>query len=269
MKQAEGLMPPRAPRLLAGLLAVSLLALPGCGGGDDEQTVTVEGQDYSYNMPDQVEGGVVTMDFVNQGAVPHEFALGRLDEGKTLADLDKALKSGGEPPSWAHDIAGVPAMTPGEEISITRDLKPGTYAFVCFIPAGKGKTHYDLGMKKQFSVSGDTGEEPPEPDGVITAREDSFDVPQVEAGSQTLELRNAASGPREFNLLTFEPGKTVADARKWFQSGFSGTPPVQLLGAMQSIPPGTSVFLTADFESGKTYYVSDQENGIRQRFTVP
>ena len=258
----------RAPRLLAGLLAAGLLAFPGCGGGDNEEAVTVDAEDYSYTMPDQVEGGVVTMDFVNQGAVPHEFALGRLDEGKTLADLDKVLKSGREPPSWAHDIAGVPAMTPGEEISITRDLKPGTYAFLCFIPAGKGKTHYDLGMKKQFTVSGDTGEEPPEPNGVITAREDSFDVPQVEAGSQTLELRNAASGPREFNLLTFEPGKTPADAQKWFQSGFSGTPPVKLLGAMQSIPPGTSVFLTADFESGNSYYVSDQENGIRKRFTI-
>jgi len=255
--------------LAATVVAMASLPLASCGDDGGSEGITVMATEYAYDMPDQVDGGVVKMNFVNEGAVPHEFALGRLDEGKTLADLDAVLKSGKEPPSWAHDVAGVPAMTAGAEISITRDLKPGTYAFLCFIPAERGKTHYDLGMKREFTVEGDSGEEPPEADGVITAGEDSFEVPEVTAGNQTLELRNEASEPREFNLASLNPGKTRADADAWFRSGFSGEAPLQLLGAMQSIPPDTSVFLTADFEAGRTYVVADEENGIQQEFTIP
>jgi hypothetical protein len=124
-------------------------------------------------------------------------------------------------------------------------------------------------MKHQFTVKGDSGEEPPEADGVITAGEDSFGVPEVAAGSQTLELRNEASEPRGFDLASPNPGKTRADAAAWFRSGFSSPAPLQLLGAMQSIPPDTSVFLTMDFEAGRTYFVSDEEHGIQQKFAIP
>jgi uncharacterized cupredoxin-like copper-binding protein len=251
------------------LVAMASGALASCGDDGGGDGITVTATEYAYDMPDQVDGGVVKMNFVNEGAVPHEFALTRLDEGKTLADVDAVLKAGKEPPSWAHDVAGVPPMTTGAEVSITRDLQAGTYAFLCFIPTEGGKTHYDLGMKHEFTVEGDSGEQPPEADGVITAGEDSFDVPEVTAGSQTLELRNGASEPREFNFASPNPGKTRADAGAWFRSGFSGEAPLQLLGAMQSIPPDTSVFLTADFEAGRTYVVSDQENGIQQEFTIP
>jgi hypothetical protein len=254
---------------VAGLVAASALLGAGCGGdGSDGEAVRVVGTEYAFEMPDQIDGGVVKMDFVNQGAEPHEFALARLDSGKTLDDVNNVLKRGQEPPSWAHDIGGVPAMTPGEEISITRELRPGTYVFLCFIPGPNGKPHYELGMEKQFTASGDSGASLPEADGVITAENDRMDVPAVEAGEQTLELRNAASKPREFNLLAFEPGKGPADARKWFQGGFEGKPPLRLLGAMQSIPPASSVFLTADFDAGTTYYVTDEENGLRQSFKV-
>jgi uncharacterized cupredoxin-like copper-binding protein len=253
---------------VAGVVAASL-AIAGCGGDDGSEGVTVTATEYAYDMPNSIDGGVVKMDFVNEGAVPHEFALARLDEGKTLADLDAVLKAGKEPPSWAHDVAGVPAMTSGAEISITRDLEPGTYAFVCFVPTKGGKTHYDLGMKREFTVEGDSGDDLPDTDGVITAGKDSFDVPAIAAGTRTLELRNGAPEPREFNVISLNPGKTRGDAAAWFRSGFSGSAPVQLLGAMQSIPPDSSVFLTADFEAGRTYVVSDEENGIQQEFTVP
>jgi uncharacterized cupredoxin-like copper-binding protein len=255
--------------LAVSLVAMASLALASCGDGGGPEGITITATEYAYDMPDRVDGGVTKMNFVNEGAAPHEFGLTRLGQGKTLADLDAVLQAGKEPPSWAHDVAGVPPMTTGAEISITRDLEPGTYAFLCFIPIKGGKTHYDLGMKHEFTVEGDSGEEPPEADGVITADEGSFDVPEVTAGSQTLELRDEASEPREFNLASPNPGKTRADANAWFRSGFSGPAPLQLLGAMQSIPPDTSVFLTADFEAGRTYVVSDEENGIQQEFKIP
>ncbi|MGH2838720.1 MAG: hypothetical protein ACRDJY_10305 [Thermoleophilaceae bacterium] len=261
----------RAPIRIAAL-ALSL-GLAACGdddGGSSKSApaVQVVGAEYAFAMPDQVEGGMTRMDFVNTGKEVHEYGLGRFERGKTLADLDKVLARGGEPPEWVDDIGGVPALTPGDRISITRRLRPGTYGFVCFIPGPNGKPHYELGMKTQFTVAGDSGAASPDADGVVVAGDKKMEVPTVSAGRQTLELRNAAVEPREFNLLTLDPGKTRRDAGRWFNGGFKGEPPLKFLGAMQSIAPGTSVFLTADFESGRTYEFADEENELRARVTV-
>lgn len=260
-------------RSMAGLAALTALALlaSACGDDDDEAeagAVRVLGTDYAFDMPSEIEGGVVTMDFVTEGQEPHEYALGRLAPSRTLADLNEVLESGREPPPWLDDIGGVPAMTPGEEISITRELQPGTYAFLCFIPTPDGRPHYELGMRREFTVTGDSEASLPEPDGVISAGDDRIEVPDVQAGEQTLELRNTASKPREFELFTFDEGEGPAELGKWFRSGYRGEPPARLLGAMQSIAPRTSVFLTEEFDAGATYFVEDRESGLRARFTV-
>jgi len=39
--------------------------------------------------------------------------------------------------------------------------------------------------------------------------------------------------------------------------------PATFYGAMQSIPSGTSVFLTLELESGKTYMLEDLDAGFR------
>ncbi len=88
------------------------------------------------------------------------------------------------------------------------------------------------------------------------------------AGRQTLELRNAAKKPRGFDLVTFQPGKGPRDLDRCAEGGEKGKPPAKLLGAMQSIAPGTPVFLTASFERGRTYYFSDDETNLRRRFTA-
>lgn len=266
----------------AVLTCVLSLGLLACGD-DDEGTdtgaeapaaVTVDGVDYAFDMPDHVKGGLVSMDFTNSGRELHEYALARLDPGKTLADVNRVLASGKEPPGWVEDIGGVPVLTPGARVRITRELRSGTYLFLCFIPSPGGKPHYELGMEKVFEVAGDTGADAPQTDGVIVAGEKSFKVPPIDAGRQTLELRNDAGEPREFSLAGLRPGRTERDAQQFFAPleqgrGFriEGKPPLELLGAMQSIPPGTSVYLTVDFKPGWLYRIADEENRIEARFT--
>ena len=57
-------------------------------------------------------------------------------------------------------------------------------------------------------MTGESGLEPPQGVPVITAGEDAFDIPELESGLQTIELRNDASGDREFNLITVTDGFT-------------------------------------------------------------
>ena len=262
-------------RSALGVCALLAVIAAGCGGSDTAAPppVEVDGADYAYVMPDEIKGGVVAMRFRNTGKEPHEFAFVRIGGGHTVDDVIAASEKSGDDLPWLHDVAGPPVLTPGAEITITRKLEPGTYAFLCYFPNTKGVRHVQLGMKRQFTVAGDSGAKLPEPDAVITAENKRFDIPGLKAGKQTIELRNASGTGRGFELATLNPGKTEADAGRWFghiesTGRLPATPaPVTFLGAMQTIPSGTSVFLTVNLEAGRRYHISDDESGIQADFT--
>jgi hypothetical protein len=256
--------------LAIAALAAAVLAAPGCGGGGGGgKTVRVEGTEYAYVMPDTVDGGVVRMEFASVGTQPHEYAMGRLLPGKTLADFRRELSDGDESgPASSTDVGGVPLLSAGRQVTITRALEPGTYVLVCFVPAPDGKTHFQHGMVRTFEVEGDSGADLPDADGTIVAEDDRYEVPELEAGTRTIELRNAASSEREFNLVRIKPGKTLGDAETWFRAGQKGTAPLDFLGAMQSIPSATSVFLTVDLDTDGQYVVFEGEHNFRATLSV-
>ena len=246
---------------VAGLLLVLLtVAAASCGRSDKEaNSVDVQGDEYAFLMPDEAEAGVVTFDISNVGEELHEYALGRLGEGKTLDDVKTFLASGGEgSPTWFTDVGGVPLVSPGEKVGLTRELDPGTYVFLCFIPSPQGVPHVSLGMLKSFELRGTSESDLPEADAVITADASGYDVPALQAGNHTIELRNADDREREFFLITLNPGKTLADLDAFFEQGEGkGTPPATFHGAMQTIPAGTSVFIDIDLEKGMEYTLAD------------
>ena len=175
------------------------------------------------------------MRFTNNGGLPHEFAFARIEEGKTEADVKAVIESGGEPPEWAEDVAGVPGLSPGQSISVTRTLEPGNYVFLCFFPDPEGTPHANLGMYELFTIAGDTGAALPEPDATITATDDGLQVPALTTGEQTVQFENGGTEPHELALVAFEPGKGIKDVDRWFGSGYQGEPPVTFLGGMQTI----------------------------------
>jgi hypothetical protein len=256
---------------LAGALSLALLAAAaaGCGGGGGkENVVQVRGDEYAFVMPDRIEGGVVTMEVSNTGEELHEYALGRLAPGKTFEDLRPLLENPDEgPPPWLTDVGGVPLLSPGKEVSITRELDPAIYVLLCFIPAPDGKPHIAHGMVKSFEVAGDSGAELPEADATITAKQRGHDVPEIEAGRRTIELRNGATEGRDFLFAVFAAGKEMADVDRWFEGGMKGPAPVTFLGGMQTIPAGSSVYMTTELEEGTTYSVVETDTGTRAEFT--
>lgn len=248
----------------AGLAAAGQHTRPG--------PVDVDAVDYAYAMPNVVKGGVVTMRFRNRGREIHEFAFGRIDDGHTLAQWLRAFEQRRDV-SWAHDLGGPGILTPGADLTVTRKLAPGTYFFICAVPNHEGVAHLKLGMARTFTVTGDSGARLPTADAVITAAKRSFAIPQLRAGRQTIELRNRSGAGRGFMLATLNPGKTEADVNRWTKSIEStgklpaGPVPMTLLGAMQTIPSGTSVFVTVKLEAGRRYHLSDDESGIQADFT--
>jgi hypothetical protein len=263
------------------LLAAATLSLSACADGGDEDegsptatgppaatTVDVSATEFAFDVPAEVTGGVTEMRFTNTGGLPHEFALARIEEGKTEADVKAVIESGGDPPEWAKDVAGVPGLSPGQSITVTRTLEPGSYVFLCFFPDPEGTPHASLGMYELFTIAGDTGAALPEPDATITATDDGLQVPALTSGEQTVEFANGGTEPHELALVAFEPGKVIKDVDRWFGSGYQGEPPVTFLGGMQTIPAGKSVFLTIDLEPGVQYTALDFTTGSKETFTV-
>ena len=263
------------------LLAAAALSLSGCADGGDEDegsptttgptaatAVDVSATEFAFDVPAEVSGGVVEMRFTNTGGLPHEFAFAQIEKGKTEADVKAVIESGGEPTEWAEDVAGVPGLSPGQSITVTRTLEPGSYVFLCFFPDSEGTPHANLGMYELFTIAGDTGEALPEPDATITATDDGLQVPALTSGKQTVQFENGGAEPHELVLAAFEAGKGIKDVDRWFGSGYQGEPPVTFLGGMQTIPAGESVFLTIDLEPGVEYAALDFTTKSKETFTV-
>ena len=262
-------------RILLPALALVALVAAGFGAAARNTVPTpipVVVNEHGYVMPGVIKGGVVAMRFRNTGKELHEFALARINKGHTFAQALRASEQQKEP-AWLHDVAGPGVMTPGAEITITRQLPPGLYFFVDAVPNTKGVSFKKLGGRKVFTITGDSGAQLPKADAVITAEKKRFVIPRLHAGVQTIELRNRAGAGRGFILATLNPGKTKADADRWVKSiDTTGkqprTPaPMTLLGAMQTIPSGTSVYLTVTLEAGRQYHLSDDESGVQAEFT--
>ena len=260
---------------IVGSTAVLLTSCSSDGEGgtspsppSEATTVEVGATEYSFDVPAEVAGGVVRMSFTNTGGLPHEFAFARIEQGKTEADVKAVIESGEEPPDWAEDIAGVPALSPGESITVTRTLEPGSYAFLCFFPDPEGTPHANLGMYEVFTIAGDTGLTLPDPDATITATDDGLQVPALSAGEQTVQFLNDGTKPHELVLAALEPGKGLKDIDGWIEGGYQGEPPVTFLGGMQTIPSGESLFLTIELEPGVEYTAVDFSTNSRETFTV-
>lgn len=116
--------------------------------------LTVNLQDFAFDMPDSLPAGKVTIKVTNDGPEPHEFNILKLEEGKTAADV-MAFLSGeaGGPPPFAP-VGGANGIEAGLTEYAELDLPPGNYVAICNIPSPKaeGHPHFTLGMIKEFIV---------------------------------------------------------------------------------------------------------------------
>ncbi|MFL5737368.1 MAG: cupredoxin domain-containing protein [Actinomycetota bacterium] len=97
-----------------------------------------------------VAAGPVTFDVANQGTIPHEFVVLRT---KTEASDIAVGKFEREPDRINEDTSGTNVgetgdLNPGASKSVTLDLQPGHYVFLCNLPA-----HYQSGMHVDVTVA--------------------------------------------------------------------------------------------------------------------
>src|SRR5690349_10307996 len=110
--------------------------------------VTVTAKDYAFEAPASIPAGTVTLRLVNKGKEFHHVSIMKLEQGKTLADLNKAMESHGPPPAWLVDVGGPNPTALGTTTEATLTLDAGNYVMMCFIPSPDGMPHMMKGMIK-------------------------------------------------------------------------------------------------------------------------
>jgi hypothetical protein len=115
--------------------------------------LTVRLKDYSFELPETLPAGEITIQVVNDGPEPHEFNILRLAEGKTSEDVFQFLTAPDGPPPFIP-VGGMNGLDLGLSGYLEYNFEPGSYVAICNIPSPKaeGHPHFTLGMIKQFEV---------------------------------------------------------------------------------------------------------------------
>lgn len=269
------------------LIGLLVTALTACGGtttdtgaepepAATENRVEVVMSDYDFSTEGEARVGDLIIDFVNSGEQLHHGIIGRLDEGKTLEDVEKFLQKGsqGPPPPWFDDSPiDMTLLTPGETGGIVLDAQEGTYVLLCFMPDPKGKPHVAHGMYQTFDVVAGDDVASIEPDAQVSMTEEGAEAPELSAGASIVEVTNDAEEPGEVFVAQIAEGKSLDDVEPWFMKGQKGPAPATFYGGTHQFGPGESVKLALTLDPGTYSIVASYGEGrnikdIPTEFTV-
>ncbi len=183
-------------------------------------SVTVTAREYGFDVPPEIEGGVMRVTLQNSGKLKHEaviVAAGDTPLDRLKQDLTPILLAEGKPtPGYLHFQGGVSLVPGGTSEMAFLTLPPGNYAMVCTLtdadslsdPAGPPPTkaqqrfHYDLGMATPFTVKKANTATMPPTDGTVLARDWAFELPPLVPGFKVLTFRN--DGQQDHSLAVAE-----------------------------------------------------------------
>jgi uncharacterized cupredoxin-like copper-binding protein len=123
--------------------------------------IDVAAVDYAFEgVPETLPAGPVTFAFSNEGEEMHEMLLLRYkDPNTTIEDL---MKLSDREAQSKVDFLGASFGPPGASDVESKELTPGKYVMVCFVPVGstsekaarkaKGPPHVARGMSAEFTV---------------------------------------------------------------------------------------------------------------------
>jgi hypothetical protein len=281
-------------RLRSVLLVALVVAGGACrgDGGDDRTTGSttvsqgrtprvdfeVVGDEYRFELPAEVPGGVVTMSFENRGELRHEagiVAAGATPMDQVLADLAPVLQGRGTPiPDYLTFYGGVGETGPGTTSTSTLALPDGTYVMFCSLtdidsvdalprPGPQLPPHYSTGMARPFTVRRANVDTLPAGDGTVLATDYAFDLPPLTAGRKTLLFRNAGAQMHVGAFLVFPEGVDAAGARQALDTVLAapggprpeGVPEPSDAAYAGPFAPRAGGTFEIDLEHGRTYAV--------------
>jgi len=260
----------------AGLLL--MIGLQACSS-DDNKPVSVSvnatepsANQFKFDIPASIDGGVVKFDFKNSGKEQHEFQFVRVKDGTSVDQFTKdVLAAENSPiPDYVLGAGGVGVLNGGQSAATTQKLEAGSYIYFCQIGDGDA-VHYKHGMLGELKVNGDKGKgDLPKADGTIKAHEYAFDLSGLKAGTNAVSFENTGKEFHHAFIAPLTAGTTFDQAKAALslpEDQQTGPPPIQFDKAtsLSVISPGASLVQTnVNLEKG-TYvvlcFISDRTGG--------
>ncbi|MBE3561572.1 MAG: hypothetical protein IMW89_20475 [Ktedonobacteraceae bacterium] len=223
--------------------------------------VTITAKDYSFDMPETLQAGLVDVKLNNAGSQAHQAQLARLKDGVTYDQLLAALKRGPQAALPMVTLVGGPdIISPGQSQEVALKLSPGSYIALSFVTGQDNIIDVQKGMFKLFTVSqptpaatgqATTGE--PTADIQITLKDSTFTMPaSIKAAMLTVKVTNQGTQPHALALMKLQPGRSLRDVQHFLQypSTTADTPPFDYSGGMAALEPGASAWLILNLAPG-------------------
>lgn len=171
--------------------------------------VTITASDYAFATDGQAVPGIQTITFKNSGKEDHELQLVSLDQGKTLADVQKLLSTPGAAiPDWVKFNGGAWAIPAGAQSTMTTKLNAGGYILLCFVESPDKVPHFAKGMVGSLDVKGTEAKDTaPTATLAIEASDYAFKAPaEAAAGKATISLKNSGKEAHFAGLIRVPDG---------------------------------------------------------------
>jgi len=225
----------RSAKVIVFIAALAFGACDDAASFDDLPEIVITANDYSFEAPQSVEGGMVRVTLENQGTESHQVELVKVIDGQGPDDILAAI--------GRMDVEALNAMViyhggpnevpPGSSLTVAGELEPGTYVLLCFVSSPSGTLHVLQGMIGTMEVTDpaeDVSWTRPEPDVVVTLEDYRFEVEgEIDAGRRWVLVKNQGSEPHEFRLLS---------------NGIAAA------GGASTISPGEETWLDLELSSG-------------------
>jgi hypothetical protein len=241
-------------------LVLAFLTRPGQAGDigtAPTATVTIGAEDFRFDAPAQIAAGPTTFRLVNNGTLHHHVFIVRLDEGRTVADLEAALARQHQLPAWAKAVGGPNAVDPGGTASATVNLRAGTYAMLCIIPDKDHVLHAMKGMTHTFEVTpAPRDADLPKSDLLMTLSDYDFQLSApLTPGRHEIRVVNKAGQLHELVIFRLLPGRTQEDLQQWLGGMMQGPPPAEAVGGVSPLDNGYANTFTMDVEGGTYIFI--------------
>lgn len=255
------------------LHSISFLALLtgiACGGTGQDDTpnanrsprtppvITVTASETGYHAPDTLSAGLTTIRFVNDTDVMHMAHLVKIRGAHSIDELveayAEAIRTRGPRPEWMTRFGGPMAEPHSTAASVTQDLEPGLYAWVCGLEMPDGTIHFTAGEAQALVVLPTNDQAAslaaPAVDNTMQLSDYAFALhAPLRSGPQTLKVENLGPEPHEVALAELAPGMTVADVEAWLNDP-QGPPPATVVGAVTALAPSLTAYLELNLTPG-------------------
>ena len=212
---------------MAALAATAGIALVACGDDDDEaqaasfDLVQPASGTPTLSGPTSLKAGTVAITFKNTGQAPADLQLVSVEGDHSAEEVQAVVNSDEEEstiPDWIFAEGGVGTVAPGQSQTATVALGSGKYYAVGTVETEDEEADGPLVPPVAFEVTGSGKGSLPKADATVTAKEYSFEVDGLKAGSHTLKFDNAGEQLHHLIAAPMMDGATIEQVQAFFES---------------------------------------------------